>query len=462
MKKYLLSLMSLHILCLPLIAFVAVLCAGPLASAQGQWTELFPTKAPQKRCEHQMVRFGTSEILLYGGENNSLGQIYGDIWSWDGADWTLLQSATFPPSPRTGHMMSYDPVRGLAVMFSGWDGGNYLSDTVEWNGKAWKYTQPTNSPPGRDWGQMVFDHNSGTSIVFGGHDWTMGSFGDTWSWDGTDWTQLFPVNSPSPRAAHSMVFDKNLGKVILIGGWGFGPPNEMWAWDGTNWAQLSPATMPTMTGCASLAYDDARNRAVLYGGTAGAGMVSNEVWEWDGIDWTLTDTTGPAYAWLDAEYDPIRQEILVQGGSITSDRSAVDGSTWSYAGPSMLELLSDVTEISEATGGTATFTLDAGGANANSGYAILGSVTGTSPGTMLPSGEVLPLNWDVFTNLVVGLMNMGPFQNFLGSLNGSGQGTAAFIMPSGTGVAGVTFYFAYALYPPWGAASNAVEIKVVQ
>lgn len=127
----------------------------------------------------------------------------------------------------------------------------------------------------------------------------------------------------------------------------------------------------------------------------------------------------------------------------------------------MNEFISDVDEISEATGGTANFALNAGAAKAGKSYGIFGSVTGTSPGTMLPSGELLPLNWDIFTNLVVGMFNTGPFQSFLGTLDGSGQATAAFILPSGTGTAGVTFYFAYALYNPWDIASNPVAIKIV-
>ena len=92
---------------------------------------------------------------------------------------------------------------------------------------------------------------------------------------------------------------------------------------------------------------------------------------------------------------------------------------------------------------------------------ILGSVTGTSPGTMLPSGEVLPLNWDLFTNLVISLMNASIFQYFYGTLDGSGEAATAFNLPAGTGAAGAKLYFAYALYMPWGGASNPVEIEIV-
>ena len=461
MKTELFSMALLRNVGLALIAFVVVLGAEPTASAQGQWTQLFPTDFPPKRCDHEMVAFGPDEILLYGGEDMVGGWHYPDIWSWNGINWTKLSSPTFPPAGRSGHAMSYDPLRNRAVIFSGWNGGSYLGDTVEWNGKAWKRPAPASSPPGRDWAQLVFDPNIGKSLLFGGHDWNMGEFNDTWTWDGTDWVELLPANSPSPRATHSMVYDQNRGTVILIGGQGFGTNNEMWEWDGIDWTQLFPTTLPPRTSSAALVYDDARNVAILYGGTPGPGLVSNEVWEWDGIDWTLTSTTGPALAWIDAAYDASRQAMLVQCGSTTDDRTGVVDTTWVYGGPSTALLASDVDQISESTGGTANLTLDAGVAKANWKYLILGSVTGTDPGTVLPSGAVLPLNWDSFTDVVISLLNTGIFMDFFGTLDGSGQAAASFNVPPGTGVVGLKIYFAFALFKPWDITSNPVEIDMV-
>ena len=43
------------------------------------------------------------------------------------------------------------------------------------------------------------------------------------------------------------------------------------------------------------------------------------------------------------------------------------------------------------------------------------------PGFNLPGGTVLPLNWDVFTDLIMVLLNTPPCQGFLGTLDGNGQ-----------------------------------------
>jgi subtilisin family serine protease len=123
----------------------------------------------------------------------------------------------------------------------------------------------------------------------------------------------------------------------------------------------------------------------------------------------------------------------------------------------------DAFVLSESTGGQVNFFLNAGAANANRKYLLLGGLSGTSPGTPLPGGMVtLPLNWDGFTNLVINLANSTIFSNFLGTLDGSGDGQATFdTLGPLPGASGVTFYFAYALNNAWDFVSNPVEIMVV-
>jgi photosystem II stability/assembly factor-like uncharacterized protein len=127
-------------------------------------------------------------------------------------------------------------------------------------------------------------------------------------------------------------------------------------------------------------------------------------------------------------------------------------------------LFVDVTEISESTGGVANFSLNATAANGDRNYLLLGSVTGTDPGTPLPGGmATLPLNWDVMTNVVLSLLNTPMFDDFMGKLDSEGTATATWdtFGPLPSGSAGVTVHFAYALNGPWNFASNAVGIDIV-
>jgi len=128
----------------------------------------------------------------------------------------------------------------------------------------------------------------------------------------------------------------------------------------------------------------------------------------------------------------------------------------------MESLTIDNTKISEASGGKATLTLEAGLANAGRTYLFLGTVSGTSPGIVLPKGmATLPINWDIFTGIVVSWLNNAPFQSFYGVLDANGKASAIFdTLGPIPGTAGLTISFAACLNKPYDFASNAVGILI--
>ena len=75
----------------------------------------------------------------------------------------------------------------------------------------------------------------------------------------------------------------------------------------------------------------------------------------------------------------------------------------------------------------------------------------------------MPLNWDYFTTVVLGLLNTSIFQNFTGALSKSGTTYAFFdtLGPLPPGTAGLTLHFAYALNAPWDVVSNPVGIHIM-
>ena len=116
--------------------------------------------------------------------------------------------------------------------------------------------------------------------------------------------------------------------------------------------------------------------------------------------------------------------------------------------------------MSAVTGGTVTFNLDPGFGYYNRNYLILGSVSGTQPGTPLPGGmAVLPLNWDVFTDIALSLVNTPAFQEFMGQ---SPQFKAP-VLQTGPlpGAAGISLYFAYTMNNPFDFASHPMRIDIV-
>lgn len=125
-------------------------------------------------------------------------------------------------------------------------------------------------------------------------------------------------------------------------------------------------------------------------------------------------------------------------------------------------LVSDTQIIRQNPGGSVSFSLDAGMDHANRSYLLLGGATGTSPGTPLPGGVILPVNWDAFTDLEMALLGTPVFTGFMGKLDAAGCAQAVMdTLGPIPGAAGIRLHFAYALSPlPW-YASNASEVRIV-
>jgi len=144
-------------------------------------------------------------------------------------------------------------------------------------------------------------------------------------------------------------------------------------------------------------------------------------------------------------------------GNVVSD--LVDFEPW-FKGAETL--FSNSYFLSAANGGSIDFFLDAGSDNANRNYILLGSFSGTEPGTALPGGfTTLPLNWDPLTNFILALVNSNLFTHFMGVLDGSGQGQALLNVHSiPSNYAGLAMYFAFALNKPFDIVSNPIEISI--
>jgi len=119
--------------------------------------------------------------------------------------------------------------------------------------------------------------------------------------------------------------------------------------------------------------------------------------------------------------------------------------------------------VSAGIGGTCDFSLQSGSEDAGRKYLLLGGVTGSSPGYPLPGGlAVLPINWDVFTDLVFAYVNTALFVDFMGILDASGSAAASLVAPAlpPTSVGAVMTY-SYVVSNPFDFASNPVEVEIV-
>lgn len=261
-------------------------------------------------------------VLFGGGYNDgwtgSVGSttVYGDTWTWDG-QWTLATPVT-SPSSRKYPSMTFDRARGKVVLFGGarYAAGQWseLSDTWTWDGVNWTLMQTPVAPPQRSDAAFGYDPLLQKCILFGGTGHT-----DTWEWDGFGWQQRFPATTPHWRNDASLTFDANRGRLAMISGWtyqgGWTALTDHWEWDGADWVLLS-ASIPLPRAGAFSVFDTARNRLVQYGGYTYWVYNSNETREFDGAAWTAVPTASPPPGLRNSVgfYDSWRGAAVMHGG----------------------------------------------------------------------------------------------------------------------------------------------------
>ena len=126
-------------------------------------------------------------------------------------------------------------------------------------------------------------------------------------------------------------------------------------------------------------------------------------------------------------------------------------------------LFADAYSLSAAEGAQVDYFLEAGTAFAGRKYLLMGGFSGTAPGFVLPGGQQVPLNWDLFTQVSTNAAYGAAFQGFLGVLDATGaaQATLDTLGPVANPlVIGHRAHFVFVTGPPpgWDFASNAVVL----
>ena len=238
--------------------------------------------------------------VLFGGMTNSgFSGAYpdGETWEYDGTNWTQRFPAQ-APAPRSRQALFYDPVRRVTTLYGGdtlladpragdiwtWDGTNWTPQTITGDRPQFgPYGSPTHP-------QMVWDDRRGyavlppTSLNQGGaNDYA------TWTWDGTRWTRRpyvftgFGLAPAMAGAGLGLVYDTFRGEVIYWGGSG-SDQTYLWRWNGDVWRRDDIAERVGFHLYPAAAYDQRRHSVVLFGGNyhgsdSAARGVSNRTFE---------------------------------------------------------------------------------------------------------------------------------------------------------------------------------------
>ena len=307
--------------CMLLLAGMSAWAGAPTIAQECGWHQV-EVAGPPARHSHAMVYDSARKVVvLFGGLNggNSRDSVeFGDTWEWNGTAWKQVADAG--PSPRMGHAMVYDSLRGVTVLFG--RGGS--QDTWEWDGIKWTQVADT-GPSARGRHGMAYDSLRGVTVLFGG---IPRELGDAWEWDGVVWTKVAETSAPTGRSQPgvvydpgpvgrsrlAMAYDPNRKATILFGGrLADGQAlGDTWAWDGTVWTQLGDDDTLARSRHA-MVYDSDRGVMVVFGGMKGPQL--KDTLEWDGSEWKQVATSGPPRRMYHAmAYDSARKVVVLFGG----------------------------------------------------------------------------------------------------------------------------------------------------
>lgn len=159
----------------------------------GAWTKQSPAASPPARVGMSAAYDGASQrVLMFGGASQSIGEL-NDTWAWDGATWTRVGFGSAPAAREYG-LLAYVPQVHATVLYGGAaaQGATSLGDVWLWNGSNWSELAASVPPSFRSLGAAVFNSFTSTFVVFGGVTGTgsaQTNSNELWSWDGSSWKQ---------------------------------------------------------------------------------------------------------------------------------------------------------------------------------------------------------------------------------------------------------------------------------
>lgn len=160
--------------------------------------------------------------VLYGGFPSTP-----ETWEWNGTVWTAVTTPTIPAlGERHMHAMVYDAGTQRVLMFGGLDQTGYRGDIWAYDGTDWTLVtpQPGPAPTPRVNATWAYDRTRGVSVLYGGEDVNGLVSSETWEWDDATLTWT-PVPAPMPpRTWHAAAFDTARCQVVVYGGHAGGPP----------------------------------------------------------------------------------------------------------------------------------------------------------------------------------------------------------------------------------------------
>src|SRR5215831_3018635 len=273
-----------------------------LLHGRPKWTELHVEgDPPPGSWDHSAVYDPTRDRVLIFGGVGAVGDSTHDetgVWTLDfkTASWESLSVSGPEPLPRDSHSAIYVPTSDQMVLFGGGGDGGLLDDA--WalsfgDAPQWSQIQAAGPPPSpRARHSAIYDPVGNRMIVFGGASYFGEMTNDVWALSlgpAPAWTQLDPAGTPpSPRAGHRAVYDPVRRSMLVFGGYqGGDEPYGSDLWELTlgatpEWRQVAAfGSSPGGRFAPDLVFDGRKQRVLLCGGAERAAGI--DVWSFGSL-----------------------------------------------------------------------------------------------------------------------------------------------------------------------------------
>lgn len=133
------------------------------------WMDVSQAGGPSPRYDAAIAYDPLRERIVMFGGRTAQNQPTGETWEWDGASWMQRGSAQ-APAARQEASMTYDPLIRRVVLSGGRDGtaGEIFGDLWEWDGTTWTPVNAQQQPARRLGASMFFDPWLRGVVMFGG------------------------------------------------------------------------------------------------------------------------------------------------------------------------------------------------------------------------------------------------------------------------------------------------------
>jgi hypothetical protein len=338
-----------------------------LTLGSGVWTLLPPGSQPVmpgRDLSGVLYDPDSDRMVVFGGYDNLRYTDLSDVWAYalgSPSGWTPLTPGGPSPGPRESLPCLYDPTQ-RRMLVTGGDGASHDLWALPLAPVAtWSIVEPDDFEPPYHFGQVGgYDGAEHRLVVFGGVKWPTGADSALWTLSldaAPHWTRLQPANTPGNRYPIVGMFDPTHRRLLFQN-----DAAEVWSLSlepPLAWTRINPVSpLPHGWSRNPGIYDPVRDRIVIFGGSdtyCPGGYNCTTTWVRE--TWALNLTGTPSWTNLSpsgvpppalydsrAIYDPVRDRMIVFGGTIPFN--VTNGQTWALtlSGTPAWSMIADATD----------------------------------------------------------------------------------------------------------------------